>query len=143
MQAVFPNQTKFRRICRHMLFFKKRLSLYKPVTGCWTKCLSQAGSQYRSPWSGSLRSGPARGRRRRNGSCGQRLAYMHISIQTFAKITMILIIAHNNSLAFFIFLRVFLFLALLYAMTSPIKLPYKDKTILLNNRSCKIYCLKK
>ena len=68
---------------------------------------------------------------------------MHISIQTFAKITMILIIAHNNSFAFFIFLRVFLFLALLYAMTSPIKLPYKDKTILLNNRSCKIYCLKK
>ena len=44
-----------------------------------------------------------------SGAAVKGLLIMHISIQTFAKITMILIIAHNNSLAFFIFLRIFLF----------------------------------
>lgn len=47
-----------------------------------------------------VRPGAAAGR---SGAAVKGLLIMHVSIQTFAKITMILIIAHNNSFAFFIF----------------------------------------
>ena len=143
MQAVFPNQTEFRRMCRHMLFLKNGFPYTSRLQAVGKNAYhkqdrnidhhSQAACVPVRPWAAAGGTGAA----------VKGLLIMHISIQTFAKITVILIIAHNNSLAFFIFLRVFLFLALLYAMTSLIKLPYKDKTILLNNRFCKIYCLKK
>lgn len=45
----------------------------------------------------------------RSGAAVKGLLIMHISIQTFAQITMILIIAQNNSLAFFIFSGYFFF----------------------------------
>ena len=110
MQAVFLNQTKFRRMCRHMLFFSKNGFAYAERLQAVGKNAYHKQDRNIDHYSQAacvpVRPGAAAGR---SGAAVKGLLIMHISIQTFAKITVILIIAHNNSLAFFIFSGYFFF----------------------------------
>ena len=109
MQAVFLNQTKFRRMCRHMLFSKNGFPYTSRLQAVGKNAYHKQDrniDHYSQAACVPVRPGAAAGR---SGAAVKGLLIMHISIQTFAKITVILIIAHNNSLAFFIFSGYFFF----------------------------------
>ena len=109
MQAVFPNQTEFRRRCRHMLFFKNGFAFADRLQAVGKNAYHKQDRNIDHHGQAACvpaRPGAAAGG---TGAAVKGLLIMHISIQTFAKITMILIIAQNNSLAFFIFSGYFFF----------------------------------
>ena len=101
MQAVFLNQTEFRRMCRHMLFSKNGFAYADRLQAVGKNAYHKQDRNIDHHGQAACVPVQPGAAARRSGAAVKGLLIMHISIQTFAKITMILIIAHNNSRAFF------------------------------------------
>ena len=87
MQAVFPNQTKFRRMCRYMLFSKNGVAYASRLQAVGKKAYHKQDrniDHHSQAACVPVRPGAAAGG---SGAAVKGLLIMHISIQTFAKIT--------------------------------------------------------